>query len=77
MRQTIAALVPATVLLALPDAALAAGGAKPAGGAAVGEVALATAGATVITLALFLLGWGHRSGRTQILRRPAEADGGS
>src|SRR5205814_1002146 len=37
------------------------------------EVALATAGATVITLALFLLGWGHRSGRTQILRRPAEA----
>ena len=47
--------------------------AKPAGGAAIGEVALATAGATILTAALFWIGWAHRTGRTNILRRPAEA----
>jgi hypothetical protein len=73
MRKTLAALVPAALLLALPDAALAAGQAPPAGGAALGEVVLATAGATLLTLALILLGWAHRSGRTRILQRPAEA----
>src|SRR5204863_3222146 len=52
---------------------LAATAAKPAGGAAIGEVALATAGATLLTAALFWVGWAHRSGRTSILRRPAEA----
>jgi hypothetical protein len=74
MRKTVAALLPGTLLLALPDAALAAqSAAKPAGGAAIGEVALATAGASVLTLALLMLGAAHRSGRTQILRRPAQA----
>jgi hypothetical protein len=73
MRKTLAALLPATLLLVLPEAALAQGAAKPAGGAALGEVALATAGATALTLSLLLLGMAHRSGRTQILRRPAEA----
>jgi hypothetical protein len=45
----------------------------PAGGDAIGEIFLATLGATVITTALFALGWAHRTGRTNILRRPAEA----
>jgi hypothetical protein len=45
----------------------------PAGGAAIGEIFLATLGATVITTALFALGWAHRTGRTNLLRRPAEA----
>src|SRR5436190_16159184 len=45
----------------------------PAGGAAVGEIILATLGATVITTGLFALGWAHRTGRTDLLRRPAEA----
>jgi hypothetical protein len=73
MKRTIGTLFPGFILLALPDAALAAGDAKPAGGAALGEIALATAGATAITVALLWLGWAHRSGRTQLLRRPAEA----
>jgi hypothetical protein len=73
MNRTIGALLPGLILLALPDAALAAGDAKPAGGAAIGEVALATTAATAITLALFGLGWAHRNGRTNILRGPAEA----
>jgi hypothetical protein len=73
MKRTLGALLPGLVLMALPDAALAAGDAKPAGGAALGEIALATAGASLITMALFWLGWAHRTGRTQILRRPAEA----
>src|SRR4051812_35859782 len=45
----------------------------PAGGAALGEIFLATLGATLITAALFTLGWAHHTGRTTLLRRPAEA----
>ncbi len=56
----------ATTLAAAADTA-------PAGGAAIGEIVLATLGATVITAALVLLGWAHRTGRTSLLRRPAEA----
>src|SRR3954453_787818 len=41
----------------------------PAGGAAIGEVIGATAGAMVATPLLFALGFGHRSGRTQLLER--------
>jgi hypothetical protein len=72
MKRILSAAVPGLVLLAAPDAAFAAG-AKPAGGAALIEVALATTGATLLTAALFALGWAHRAGRTSILRRPAEA----
>jgi hypothetical protein len=43
--------------------------ADPAGGAAIGEVIGATAGAMVATTLLFALGFGHRSGRTQLLER--------
>src|SRR5688500_6271447 len=68
----IGAVAPAFLLLIAPEAALAAE-AKPAGGAAIFEVALATTAASLITAALFALGWAHRAGRTDLLRRPAEA----
>ena len=44
----------------------------PAGGAAIGEVILATGGAFVATALLFGLGFAHRSGRTRLLAAPAE-----
>jgi hypothetical protein len=56
----------------LAAAAPASSDAKPAGGAAVGEVVLATAGASLATGALIALGHAHRSGRVQLLRRTAE-----
>src|SRR5215204_3256310 len=43
--------------------------ADPAGGAAIGEVVLATGGALVATSLLFALGLGHRAGKTQLLER--------
>src|SRR3712207_5400368 len=46
---------------------LAADGSEPAGGAAIGEVILATGGAIVATAVLLALGIGHRTGRTRIL----------
>src|SRR4051812_9449882 len=39
----------------------------PAGGAAAGEVAIATAGALLLTVTLLVLGLGHRSGRVPLL----------
>ena len=45
--------------------------ADPAGGAAIGEIVLATAGALIATSLLFALGLGHRAGRTQLLERAA------
>jgi hypothetical protein len=62
-------------LLTSPAAFGAAGAveaAKPAGGAAAREVAIATAGATLATTALIVLGLLHRSGRTGLLRRAGE-----
>jgi hypothetical protein len=60
--------------------AVVAASAPPAGGAAIGEVVGATAGAGLITAALLTLGWAHRTGRTDVLRnvagRAAEAAGG-
>ncbi|HEX2129799.1 MAG TPA: hypothetical protein VHF58_11335, partial [Solirubrobacterales bacterium] len=44
----------------------------PAGGAEIVEVILVTAGAIVATLALVALGFAHRSGRTNLLRRLAD-----
>jgi hypothetical protein len=43
----------------------------PAGGAAIGEVIGATAGAMLLTGALLTLGWAHRTGRTELLRNVA------
>jgi hypothetical protein len=57
--------------LALASPALAETAAKPAGGAATGEIALATAGASVMTTVLLLLCAGHRSGRISLLSRAA------
>ena len=41
----------------------------PAGGAEIGEVIIATGGALVATTILLVLGYMHRAGRTDILRR--------
>ncbi len=41
----------------------------PAGGAGIGEVILASGGALIATAVLLYLGWAHRSGRTDLLRR--------
>jgi hypothetical protein len=46
--------------------------AAPAGGAALGDIIIATVGAAVLTLAVFALGWGHRTGRIGSLRRLAD-----
>src|SRR5918999_3761913 len=45
--------------------------AEPAGGAELFEVIAATGGATLATLALVVLGFAHRTGRTDLLRRVA------
>ncbi len=42
-------------------------GTEPAGGAATGEIMIATGAATVVTIALLVLGMGHRSGRVGVL----------
>src|SRR3954451_10299145 len=47
--------------------------AKPAGGAAAGEVIGATTAALVATAVVLTLGIAHRSGRTQLLRGAAES----
>lgn len=44
-------------------------GSEPAGGAAIGQIVIATAGATLLTAALMFLGMGHRSGRVVLLGR--------
>jgi hypothetical protein len=44
---------------------------QPAGGAALGEIALATGAASLLTAALLVLGWGHRTGRIALLGRAA------
>src|SRR3712207_5749466 len=41
----------------------------PAGGAAIDQVILATGGALLATAALLYLGWAHRTGRSDLLRR--------
>jgi hypothetical protein len=41
----------------------------PAGGAELGQVFAATGGAMLATAVLLYLGWAHRSGRTDLLRR--------
>jgi hypothetical protein len=44
-------------------------GSEPAGGAALDQVAIASAAATLVTAALLVLAWGHRSGRLDLLGR--------
>jgi hypothetical protein len=50
-------------------------GTQPAGGAAIGEVLLATGAATALTIALLVLGLGHRSGRVPLLGKVADWSG--
>ncbi|MFF5259774.1 hypothetical protein ACFY4C_12570 [Actinomadura viridis] len=45
--------------------------ARPAGGAAVDQILIASGGAALLTAALLVLGWGHRSGRISVLARLA------
>ena len=47
----------------------------PAGGAAIAEVIGATAGATLLTVALLWIGWAHRTGRISFIRRAADKAG--
>jgi len=65
-RATTFALSTFAALALLPSTAFAQGE-EPAGGAAVGEILIATAGAAVFTTALLVLGIGHRSGRIRLL----------
>ena len=59
--------------LIVPASAAAQGGAKsdPAGGAAIGEVILATAMAGVVTAIALVIVIGHRSGRVKFVARAA------
>jgi hypothetical protein len=57
----------------LATLSIAAESAKPAGGAAIGEVVGATAGALVATTILFTLIYRHRTGKTQLLEKLAGA----
>src|SRR5918993_568255 len=41
----------------------------PAGGAEIAQIVIATFAASIVTAALLFLGFGHRTGRTQILQR--------
>ncbi|WP_018656346.1 hypothetical protein [Actinomadura flavalba] len=46
--------------------------AKPAGGAALDQIVIATGGAAALTAVLLVLGWGHRTGRITLLQRLAD-----
>jgi hypothetical protein len=54
------------------DFASLAAASAPAGGAEIGQIVIATVAATIVTAALLLLGFGHRSGRVKILQRLAD-----
>jgi di/tricarboxylate transporter len=58
----------AAAALAVPAGASAATSSPPAGGAAIGQVVGASLAATVLTVALLVLGFGHRSGRVKVLK---------
>ncbi|WP_235883392.1 hypothetical protein [Saccharopolyspora elongata] len=45
---------------------------RPAGGAALDQILIASGSATLLTALLLLLGYGHRTGRTKLLARLAE-----
>src|SRR5215218_9490155 len=53
-------------------ASILAAAAPPAGGAEIAQIVIATTAATIVTCALLWLGFGHRSGRVQILQRLAD-----
>ncbi|MGI5169627.1 hypothetical protein ACQEU3_35280 [Spirillospora sp. CA-253888] len=51
---------------------LAAPESKPAGGAALDQIVIATGGAALLTAVLLVFGWGHRTGRITLLTRLAD-----
>jgi hypothetical protein len=53
----------------LDPGTLLAAASPPAGGAEIVQIVIATFAATIVTCALLFLGFGHRSGRAQILQR--------
>ncbi len=60
-----------TLTMIFPALALAQGDSAPAGGAETAQVVGATAVAMLMTIALFIFGLGHRSGRVKLLGRVA------
>ena|SRR5215218_4747536 len=70
MKSICAAMLAALIV---PATAAAQGSEKadPAGGAAIGEVILATAMATVVTAVALMIVFGHRSGRVKFVGRAA------
>lgn len=60
-----------TASLTAAPAALAYGKGAPAGGAAIGQVIIATVGAMVLTAVMLVLVAGHRTGRLPIFARLA------
>jgi hypothetical protein len=71
-RATTAAFTTLAALAALAPSTAFAQGEEPAGGAAIGEIVTATAGAAVVTTLLLVLGIGHRSGGIGLLQRASE-----
>ena len=67
VKRATAVLAPIAILLASPAPALAA--AKPAAGAAIGQVIIATVGAIIFTAVLLGLVIGHRNGRLRFTRK--------
>ena len=68
-RRTTSLFTALFALAAAPAAQAAEPGSQPAGGAALGEVLIASSAAAVLTVALLVLGLGHRSGRVALLGR--------
>jgi hypothetical protein len=60
------------MMLRLELLTAAAQAAPPAGGAELAQIAIATVAAGILTVALLYLGFGHRSGRVQLLGRLAD-----
>jgi len=56
----------------LPLGLLFAAASPPAAGAEIAQIVIATVAATIVTCGLLYLGFGHRSGRVQILQRLAD-----
>jgi len=70
-RTTLAAAAASVLAAATAAPAYAATGVKPAGGAAIGQIVIATVAAMVVTALLLWLGVGHRTGRVGVLGREA------
>ena len=67
MKSAAKGLMSTLVFFAVTAAPAHAQGSEPAGGAAIGEVVIATTGALLLTAALLHFGMGHRSGRVKTL----------